>query len=378
MSQKKRENYFEELDYIWSKISKSNVSGFQRNILYHILGREQDGIEIQTISYLYDNPLATNKKLYEYLEGAIKKLITYAYIGVERESKLTQHYTNKIQTLEHDLKRKDELIEFYKTELKREQEKPPVEKIITKTEIEYVRVKVPDDKEVNRLNGIIRDLENQLSSQPTNIESSPDMVEATLYEDALNDNKQLKESYDKEIEALKEKNKELSKIVDKYKKDEKKIVPILRKSVFQQQYQGKCITLEPSQIEGIIRRYLNGESSYEISKATGISKTSVNSIIHCEYRAVQSLKKVLNALHMVNKEGHWGEDKQNTLNELIKTYNKNINSVIEARNVKMKGVKENINSIDSFLYWTNQKKIEIKSRDELSDESVDESSVGYS
>ena len=147
---RKKDEAIEKLDVIWRKVSRSNVSGFQNIILRHILGEKQDGIDIKMVSYLTDSPHATPDKLYSYLVGGLRKLITYAYIGVEKDSILRQEYEDKVRRLQSELENKDRLIEEYRNQR-------PAHQIKIKKEIEYV----VDNEEIERL----QDELNQLKAQ---------------------------------------------------------------------------------------------------------------------------------------------------------------------------------------------------------------------
>ena len=190
-------------------------------------------------------------------------------------------------------------------------------------------------------------------------------VDMGLYSESLTENTKLqqtnntllseKSKQQSDMAALKGQLEDTKSKLKDYKKYEKKVLPILRKSAYQQQYQGKCITLEPSQIETIIRKYLNGLSPYKISKEMGISKTSVNMVVRCEYKAEQSLEKILRALHMVNKEGNWGTDKQTKLNGLIAVYESSLSTVKALNKIKNKEIKDGIQSLEDYVSWVESK-----------------------
>lgn len=362
-SGRKKDEYIEKLDTIWSRVSKSNVSGFQNIILRHILGEPQDGIDIKMVSYLTDNPHATPNKLFNYLVGGLRKLITYAYIGVEKDSILRQEYDDRVSRLKSELDNKDRLIAQYRSQ-------SPAPQIKIKKEIEYV----VDNEEIARLENELRIAKSQrddwknryyeLKGQNSDIDLSK-YVDMGLYTETLSDNAKLQQTNDKllsekakqqrDITTLKGELSDTKTELRDYKRNEKKVLPILRKSVYQQQHQGKCITLEPSQIETIVRKYLNGISPYKISKEMGVSKTSVNMIIRCEYKSEQSLEKILKALHQVNKEGHWGEEKQATLNGLIGSYESSLSTVRDINKIRNKEIKDGIQSIEDYLAWVESK-----------------------
>lgn len=362
-SGRKKDEAIEKLDVIWRKVSRSNVSGFQNIILRHILGEKQDGIDIKMVSYLTDSPHATPDKLYSYLVGGLRKLITYAYIGVEKDSILRQEYEDKVKRLQAELDNKDRLIEEYRNQR-------PAHQIKIKREVEYV----VDNEEITRLENELRTVKAQrddwknryyeLKGHNSDIDLSK-YVDMGLYTETLSENSKLqqanstllseKSKQQSDITSLKGQLADTSTQLKDLKKYEKKVLPILRKSAYQQQYQGKCITLEPSQIETIVRKYLNGLSPYKISKEMGISKTSINMIVRCEYKAEQSLDKILKALHQVNKEGNWGGEKQDKLNGLIQVYESSLSTVRALNKIKNKEIKDGIQSLEDYVSWVEDK-----------------------
>ena len=364
---RKKDEYIEKLDIIWSKVSKSRVSGFQNSVLRHILGEQQDGIDIKMVSYLHDNSLATPNKLYGYLVGGLRKLVTYAYIGVEKESKLRQEYDNRLSRMQAEMDNKDRLIEQYRSQ----RVNRPAPMVQVKKEIEYVE----DTAEIDRLNNELERVKAQrdewkgryyeLKANQSDIDLSK-YVDMGLYTDAVADRDRLQGENDKLVSeknklssnanSLKSQLSDCKTELREYRQNEKKVLPILRKSVFQQQHQGKCITLEPSQIETIIRRYLDGDKPHKISKGMGVSKTSINMIIRCEYRTEQSISKILRALHAVNKEGHWGEEKQEQLNGLIQDYENSLSVVKDMKSIQNRNIRENIQSLSDYLEWVENKK----------------------
>ena len=427
-----KKSYLKKLDFIWEKIGNSDVSRFQNIVLHHVLGEYQSRIEIRFVSRILDNPNVTPEKLNEYLVDGVQRLVTYAYIGVDRMSNLKKkykeeldvekrayadslnsmklEYENSFKRARNELKRKDELINQYKADLAKK-DKEGV-KVVPKVEIQKEIVYQTDEVEINRLNGEKARLErkieklqkecnfwknevDELLSKPEidlsdyvdrgqyeevvnerdSLQAKPEInldnyVDRGQYDEVVSERDSLQVDYNKLKESkrvLLENAREVKATLDscraelrEYKDYEKKLLPLLRKSAYQQQHQGKCISLEPSQIEGIIRNYLNGITSYSIGKQMGISKTSINMVIHCEYRAEQSLNKVLRALHVVNKEGNWGGEKQEKLNRLIDDYERSLAVVLETKSIQNENIASDVQSLGDYFSWVDRRKNSIK------------------
>ena len=91
-----KKSYLKKLDFIWEKIGNSDVSRFQNIVLHHVLGEYQSGIESRFVSRILDNPNVTPEKLNEYLVDGVQRLVTYAYIGVDRMSNLKKKYKEEL------------------------------------------------------------------------------------------------------------------------------------------------------------------------------------------------------------------------------------------------------------------------------------------
>lgn len=215
---------------------------------------------------------------------------------------------------------------------------PVVVERIVEVKGEPIMVENTADKEmikmlrgaVDTLTGINKDYENGLLQANTEIQ-------------------ELVKQHDKDVAELQKLRPEvldLKKRVYVYEKNEKKVMPTLQEVVYRRQAQGKCITLNDSQIDTVIRGHLNGDSNYKISKENHISETTIKQILQCKYKSLGSLKHILRVLHQVN--GNWGQEKKDILSNLISMYESAVVSKEQEQSMVKEDIAQRVNSLVSY------------------------------
>ena len=161
--------------------------------------------------------------------------------------------------------------------------------------------------------------------------------------------KELVQQHDKdvaELQKLRPEVMDLRKRLYVLEKNEKKVVPTLQDIVYRRQSQGKCITLNDSQIDTVIRGHLNGDSNYRISMDNHISETTIRQILKCQYRSLGSLKRILRVLHQVN--GNWGQDKKDVLSALISMYEQAVTAKEQEESMVKEDIAQRVNSLLTY------------------------------
>ena len=302
-------NYsFEDLMYL--------LHDYQYIILAHLIGITSDNLYVNVN---FNNNAEISSKISGDLQRAIKKLITQSHKNYLAESKL--------------LSEKDSIIVGLTQELKR------IKKINT---------------DLSENSSRLHNKENEYLDKISDLEQNVLDLETTMIKD---DNEVIKKQKE-EIDLLRDKIRELKRQLKEseaelitYREFEKDLIPELRQNVFRRKHMGKSISLEPSQIDKIMRCYLNGDSCYKISKDLKVAYTTVRKILECNYSTSASLKKILSVLKGVN--GNWGNEKKQELLSLINRYEDAYQNAVEIDEDNVVMISDKIKNIGDYLDFCN-------------------------
>ena len=384
----KAENYVYKLNEIWNKRPEPKSENgaknrqFQLMLLNHILGNYIDNMNI-SISYYTPEITIENEEALLNLKNAIYFLISQIHskqgnnttqqnnpeeqnnyekikqIAIkykklyEIETNKTNELTSKVEQLQENINSKttipntnntDELLQtisqlknlndkyisaLQERDKKIADMKRTISLLDTKIK-EYLNgssnVTQDTKKTINLKNTENNQTINQLTQEIFNLNKKIQILEKENSDLLINQNKLL------------EHNNDLMKFIMHQKDMEDKILPFLQNTAYYRKYKGKSINLEPSLITSVYRLHLKGLTNYKIWKETGISKTSIKKILTFDYNTIESLKKLLNALHTINKSGHWHNKNKIWITTAIKT----VNQKIQEQSEKEKHQKENI------------------------------------
>lgn len=404
----KAENYVYKLNEIWNKRPEPKSENgaknrqFQLMILNHILGNYIDGMNI-SISYYTPEITIENEEALLNLKNAIYFLLSQIHpkqgnnttqqnnpeeqnnyekikqIAIkykklyEIETNKTNELTSKIEQLQENINSKtttpnttnttntDELLQTI-SQLKNLNDK-------------YISALQERDKKITDMKRTISLLDTKIkeylkeSSKSTNNAKNSNEVPISkntennqttnqLTQEIFNLNNKIQILEKENFELLDNQNKllnhnnDLMKFIMHQKDMEDKILPFLQNTAYYRKYKGKSINLEPSQITSVYRLHLKGLTNYKISKETGISKTSIKKILTFDYNTIESLKKLLNALHTINKSGHWHNKNKIWITTAIKTVNQKIQEQSEKEKHQKEDIFLNLKTIQDFLNFT--------------------------
>lgn len=339
-------NQLDKLNAIWSSVFKNEISMYQYMILRHLLGFSQQGLDI---NITYHSQLGTEdinpNYLYRCLVGGVSKLITKAYPNYLKESSVVTEQSEIIRVLQSDLKTMKQQInslnldnQTYAGQIKKYQG--------------YLQESDEKMDELKDTLSVLRN-ENEGLKAKEQIKLAKDDVPLNIINARMDEEVRQNKILTNKVESLEEQIQELEMELSGYKKNEKQLLPLLQQTAYCKEHMGKSITLVPSQIENIIRGHLNGDSSYHISKDLGVSKTSVNKILSCDYRTVNSLKKILDTLHSIN--GNWGPEKKKELDNLISNYEIALKQAEEKAEILRNDIDNRVVDINGYFHEINGK-----------------------
>lgn len=398
----KAENYVYKLNEIWNKRPEPKSENgaknrqFQLMLLNHILGNYIDNMNI-SISYYTPEITIENEEALLNLKNAIYFLISQIHskqgnnttqqnnpeeqnnyekikqIAIkykklyEIETNKTNELTSKVEQLQENINSKttipntnntDELLQtisqlknlndkyisaLQERDKKIADMKRTISLLDTKIK-EYLNgssnVTQDTKKTINLKNTENNQTINQLTQEIFNLNKKIQILEKENSDLLINQNKLL------------EHNNDLMKFIMHQKDMEDKILPFLQNTAYYRKYKGKSINLEPSQITSVYRLHLKGLTNYKIWKETGISKTSIKKILTFDYNTIESLKKLLNALHTINKSGHWHNKNKIWITTAIKTVNQKIQEQSEKEKHQKENIFFNLKTIQDFLNFT--------------------------
>lgn len=308
--------------YSFEDIMRS-FQDYQYIILAHLIGITSDNLYVNVN---FNNNAEVSSKIYSDLQRAIKKLITQSHKNYLAESELLIEKDGIISGLKQDLKK-----------------------------LKKINVELSGDN--SKLNNKYRDLhdkEKEYLDKISDLNNTILDLETTVAEDenkVLTRQRQEIELLKTQIRELKIQLNESKKELDTYRELEKDLIPELRQNVFRRKHMGKSISLEPSQIDKIMRCYLNGDSCYKISKDLKVAYTTVRKIIECDYSTSASLKKILSVLKSVN--GNWGNEKKQELLSLINRYEDAYRNAVEIDEDNVVMISDKIKNIGDYLDFCN-------------------------
>ena len=398
----KAENYVYKLNEIWNKRPEPKSENgaknrqFQLMLLNHILGNYIDNMNI-SISYYTPEITIENEEALLNLKNAIYFLISQIHskqgnnttqqnnpeeqnnyekikqIAIkykklyEIETNKTNEITSKVEQLKENINSKttipntnntDELLQtisqlknlndkyisaLQERDKKIADMKRTISLLDTKIK-EYLNgssnVTQDTKKTINLKNTENNQTINQLTQEIFNLNKKIQILEKENSDLLINQNKLL------------EHNNDLMKFIMHQKDMEDKILPFLQNTAYYRKYKGKSINLEPSLITSVYRLHLKGLTNYKIWKETGISKTSIKKILTFDYNTIESLKKLLNALHTINKSGHWHNKNKIWITTAIKTVNQKIQEQSEKEKHQKENIFFNLKTIQDFLNFT--------------------------
>lgn len=398
----KAENYVYKLNEIWNKRPEPKSENgaknrqFQLMLLNHILGNYIDNMNI-SISYYTPEITIENEEALLNLKNAIYFLISQIHskqgnnttqqnnpeeqnnyekikqIAIkykklyEIETNKTNELTSKVEQLQENINSKttipntnntDELLQtisqlknlndkyisaLQERDKKIADMKRTISLLDTKIK-EYLNgssnVTQDTKKTINLKNTENNQTINQLTQEIFNLNKKIQILEKENSDLLINQNKLL------------EHNNDLMKFIMHQKDMEDKILPFLQNTAYYRKYKGKSINLEPSLITSVYRLHLKGLTNYKIWKETGISKTSIKKILTFDYNTIESLKKLLNALHTINKSGHWHNKNKIWITTAIKTVNQKIQEQSEKEKHQKENIFFNLKTIQDFLNFT--------------------------
>lgn len=335
---RKNKHPLDKLDDIWLLIKESGSSYTQNCVLRHLLGDIQEGLSISVVHRSPSGEIDIEPDyLYRALSKGISKLVTKADKNGIKESEM--------------LLEKDEIIRRLRNKLQISESSSSHNDSKASMFFEQMRVleqKLQESEALNsKYNSILSELkqENKLLSNKVNTLSQSYEELSDTSNDIAHYQHRLREEIS-EKEHLMGKLKTLEEESEAYKQAEHFILPDLQKLSYCRKHMGKSISLEPSQIENVVRGYLHGDSNYRISKDLGISHTSIKKILSCDYSTVPSLEKILSALHSVN--GNWGTDKKELLNELIQLYTVRLEDAKERSKLNFNEIEKSMSSLFDY------------------------------
>lgn len=129
-----------------------------------------------------------------------------------------------------------------------------------------------------------------------------------------------------EKEKLSEDNLRLKEEVKKYHSADRFFLDTIQRTYQARYNKGKAITLRQDEIEKVFRTYVHLQTTlkreptrYRIAKEADVGHKVVDYLLNYKYTNINSLRKIVAALHEVHKGG-WGEKNEELLSRIITNY----------------------------------------------------------